>query len=110
MTEKVVKFPTSRIVRENVNSEILKEAEAKSIRKYADGITDAIIVEVLLALETAGIDLDTSECQIDLSYVANFLRGAIYRNFKLEHPTHTIMEENRKLFTPLLEKPKDDDG
>jgi hypothetical protein len=102
--ENVLKFPSSRIVRENVNVEAIEQAKEKSVQKFADSITDGVIMEVLQTLENCGIDLDKTSFQKDFSLVANALRATTYRNFEIDHPFHVIIDGNDQLSAALDNK------
>lgn len=104
MTENVVKFPSNRIIRENMNIEAIEQAKEKSVQKFADSITDNIIMEVLMTLENCGIDLDKKQFQRDFSLVANGLRATIYRNFEIDHIFHQIVDENEEVSAALDSK------
>ena len=51
MNDKVVNFPSHRIVRENLDVEAIKVAKEKSTQKFADTIVEDLIGNILEDLE-----------------------------------------------------------
>ena len=98
MTENVVQFPKSKIVRESPSSEdVVKEYKLKGLFKYADGIVDDIVEIMVTEIENHGLDTDTKVFLKDFSMAADALRATIYRQFELPHNLHGFVDENVKV-------------
>jgi hypothetical protein len=87
-----------------MNIDVIEQAKEKSIQKFADTITDGIIVNTLVELETVGIEIDNDQFHRDYCLAINFLRASIYRTLELDHPVHSLIEENNEIFSSMLDK------
>jgi hypothetical protein len=92
----VVQFPKSKIVRDGVNVEQLREIREKSLQNFAEELTNEIASNIIADLSAAGLDLDKKNLVDDLSFVFFGLRSAIYRTMDLEHPLQTFVDEHKK--------------
>jgi hypothetical protein len=98
MTENVVQFPKSKIVRETPsNDDVVKQYKLKGLCKYADGIVDDIVELMVTEIENHGVDTDSKVFLKDFSMAADALRATIYRQFELEHGLHNFIDENVKV-------------
>lgn len=92
----VIQFPKSKIVRDGVNVEQLRDLREKSIQNFAEELTNEIATNIVADLSAAGLDLDKKDLVDDLSFVFFGLRSAIYRTMDLEHPLQTFVDEHIK--------------
>lgn len=111
---KVVEFPKHKIVREApVNSELLEKAQLRSLQNHADTIVEDLISNIAEELENEGIDIDNNQFLKDFSLTVDALRATVYRNFGLEHPLHSFIDENIRMIDrktgELLEVPEEEE-
>lgn len=99
MNDKVVNFPSHRIIRENPDVDIISKAKQKSTIKFADSITEDMIGNMIEDLENSGIDVETKQFIKDFSMVVDCLRATIYRHFELEHHLHDFIDNNVKMIS-----------
>jgi len=98
MTENVVQFPKSKIVRvAPSDDDVVKQYKLKGLFKYADGIVDDIVELMVQEIENHGLDTDSKVFLKDFSMAADALRATIYRQFELEHNLHNFIDENVKV-------------
>jgi hypothetical protein len=97
MNEKVVNFPSHRIIREHADVDIIAKAKQKSTLKFADSITEEMVGNMLEDLENSGIDVETKQFIKDFSMVVDCLRASVYRHFELEHHLHEFIDTNVKM-------------
>lgn len=93
----VVEFPSHRIVRENLNNEIVELAKEKSTQKFADTIVEDMIGNMIEDLENCGVDIDEPSFIKDFSLTVDSLRAAIYRHFGIDHSLHDFIDKNIKM-------------
>lgn len=96
MTNKVIQFPKSKVVRE-IPEEHLKARQAKMDQKMADAIADDITSIVLSELDNNGIEVETPAFMKDFVMVAESIKAAIYRQFGVEHHLHAFADNNVKI-------------
>ena len=95
MSENVVQFPKSKIVREpSPDDDVVKEFKLKGLFNYADGIVDDIVEIMVTEIENHGVDTDSNVFLRDFSMAADALRATIYRQFDLKHNLHNFIDEN----------------
>jgi len=98
MSENVVQFPKSKIVREpSTDDDVVKQYKIKGLFKYADGIVDDIVEIMVTEIENHGVDTDSNVFLKDFSMAADALRATIYRQFDLQHNLHNFIDENVKV-------------
>lgn len=97
MSENIVNFPTSRIVRESINVEAIELAKEKSTQKFADTITEDLIGNMIEDLENSGLDVDTDSFMKDFSLTVDSLRATVYRHFSIDHHLHEFIDNNVKM-------------
>ena len=95
---KVVEFPKHKIVREApVNNELLEKAQLRSLQNHADAIIEDLVDNIASELENEGIDIDNSQFLKDFSLTVDSLRATVYRNFGLDHPLHSFIDDNIRM-------------
>ena len=99
MNDKVLNFPSHRIIREHADVEVIAKAKQKSTLKFADTITEEIVGNIIEDLENSGVDVETKHFIKDFSMVADCLRATVYRHFELEHPLHDFIDTNVKMIS-----------
>ena len=71
MNEKVVNFPSHRIIREHADVDIIAKAKQKSTLKFADSITEEMTSNMIEDLENSGVDVETKQFVKDFSMVVD---------------------------------------
>lgn len=94
---KVLEFPKSKIVRENIpDSAEVEKLKEKNKRRYADGIVEEMSQEILMSFSEMGIEMGPNE----FHFLVATLYSIVYRTMKMDHPFHSFIEKNIKLITP----------
>lgn len=102
MTQKVIEFPKSKVVRE-VPEEIHKERQAKADMKQADAIVDEIAGIMLTELDNYYVDINQKQFAKDIILVVDALKAAVYRSYGIDHHLHPFIDDNVKLIEGDLE-------
>lgn len=92
MTDNIVQFPKSKIVRQN--HEQTKAAKEKSKKKFANELLQELIDNVLMDLDNYGVDIQNEEFTRDFVFFSAALTSMIYRSQDLNHPFQKFMEDN----------------
>jgi hypothetical protein len=96
MTQKVIEFPKSKVVRE-VPEEIHLERQAKADMKQADAIVDEIAGIMLTELDNYYVDINQKQFAKDIILVVDALKAAVYRSYGIDHHLHAFIDDNVKL-------------
>jgi hypothetical protein len=99
MNDKVVNFPSHRIIREHADVDVIAKAKHKSTVNFADTIAEDMVGNMIEDLENSGVDVETKQFLKDFSMVVDCLRATIYRHFELEHPLHDFIDTNVKMIS-----------
>jgi hypothetical protein len=99
VNDKVVNFPSHRIIREHADVDLIAKAKQKSTLKFADSITEEMTGNMIEDLENSGVDVETKHFIKDFSMVVDCLKATIYRHFELEHPLHEFIDTNVKMIS-----------
>jgi hypothetical protein len=100
MSSKVIEFPKSKIVRDvPFDDEEINRAKEKNRQKYADELVEDIKAGLLSELEDCGINVEHPGFLKDYIYLSDVLKGTIYRNFGLDHPSHSFIDNFVKVAT-----------
>lgn len=94
MTENILQFPKSKIIRENMNIEYLDKMKETGIKNFADAICDDIEDNVLRELDGCGIDIEAEKFIKDFYFSSTVLKATIYRTLGIDHDLHQFMDEN----------------
>jgi len=96
MTEpNIVQFPKDKIVREALpDIEELNKVKEKSIKNFADTITEDMSSNILFELDNYGIDTQTEDFMKDFHFLVATMAATIYRTLSVEHPLHKFMSDN----------------
>ena len=96
MTDKVIEFPKSKVVRE-LPEEIHKARAKKADQKFADSVVDEICGIVLTELDNYDIQVEDKSFSKDFVLVVDSLRACIYRSLDLDHHLHAFIDDNVKV-------------
>lgn len=96
MTEKVIQFPKSKVVRE-IPEEVHHQRQAKADQKLADSIVDEITGLIITELDNYYVDVENKQFAKDMILVADSLKACVYRSFGIDHHLHTFIDQNVKI-------------
>ena len=77
MTENILQFPKSKIIRENMNIEYLEKMKETGIKNFADALCDDIEDNVLRELDGCGIDIEESKFIKDFYFSSKIGRAHV---------------------------------
>lgn len=94
MTENVIPFPTSKIVRPPVvNNDLIEQVQVKGITNLAESISAEVVSAVMNDFDAAGLNTDTTQFHKDFSFLALTLTAVVYRALELDHPFQKILDQ-----------------
>lgn len=97
MTEKVIEFPKSKVVRE-VPQEVIEQRNRRADQKMADAMVDEISGIIITELDNYDvIDVTNKEFSKDFILVIDSIKATIYRQLGFEHVLHKFIEDNVSL-------------
>ena len=94
MSDNIVEFPKSKIVREVLTSEEIEKARERQTLKFADDIVNGIGEVLFQDIESSGVNTTTKEFDNDFSFLMETLRATVYRGLSLPHHFHKFIDEN----------------
>lgn len=99
--DKIVLFPTDRIVKQENVGKVDPKEHAKIVeeqtREFVEGTVDDIAYTLLDKFLNAGIKTKEDTFMRDLSLVIDSIRGLIYRDFKKYHPAQALADKMVKI-------------
>ena len=96
MTDKVIEFPKSKVVRE-IPEEVHIERQAKADMKQADVIVDEVAGLMITELDNYFVDVTSKQFSKDIILVVDALKAAVYRSYGIDHHLHPFIDDNVKL-------------
>jgi hypothetical protein len=96
MTEKVIEFPKSKVVRE-VPAEVHEERNKRADLKMADSIVDEITGLIITELDNYYVEVENKQFAKDMILVADALKACVYRSFGIDHHLHDFIDNNVKI-------------
>lgn len=98
LSNNVIEFPKHKIFRENVfDCEEIERKKEKSLKKFADSLTQEITENMLMDFDNSGINIESESFIKDFHFLVNVLTATIYRTTDLKHDLHTFIDERVKL-------------
>jgi hypothetical protein len=61
--------------------------------QFAGELTQSLMVQMIHTMGENGIDVGEKEFIRDMAMIIEMVKGSIYRDMGLDHPTHMFMEE-----------------
>lgn len=89
--DKVIQFPK----RGNVNTEIKIDNKALGLHedlKYADHLTEGLVINLIHNLGENGIDTDGEEFIADVAFLIEFVKSTIHRDMGIKHPLQKLVD------------------
>jgi hypothetical protein len=93
MTDNVFQFPKDKIVREvPPNIDEIEKHRERGRQNYAEDIVGDIIENMMLLLDSYGIDQDGKHFQRDFTFAIDAMRSTIYRAMAVEHTLQAFVD------------------
>ena len=97
--ENVIPFPTNRIVERATagptkkDQKFLDEMHKQQTKEFVESSVDDISLKLLKDFYNMGIKTDRGEFTKDLAMLVDTMRGLIYRDFNMKHPSQVLSEK-----------------
>lgn len=96
--EKIIQFPTDRIVRRNDKIETVDPKAAEKLRdqqtkQFVETAVDDISMNLLKQLYDLAVKTDKASFTKDLAIIVDLIRGLIYRDFGMKHPSQQLSDK-----------------
>jgi len=96
--DNVIPFPTNRIVEKSTSGPPKDEKLAKKLRdqqtkQFVETAVDDISMNLLRQLYELSIKTDGYNFTKDLAMLVDMIRGLIYRDFDMKHPTQELADK-----------------
>ena len=96
--EKIIHFPTDRIVRRNDKIETVDPKAAEKLRdqqtkQFVETAVDDISMNLLKQLYDLAVKTDKASFTKDLAIIVDLIRGLIYRDFGMKHPSQQLSDK-----------------
>ena len=94
--DKVILFPTSRIVNKDKAKENAVQGEKVRIhrtKEFVEGNVDEIAMNMLRQFVEMAMKTEKPEFTKDLGLLVDIMRGMIYRDFDVEHPAQKLSDK-----------------
>ena len=96
--DNIIQFPTNRIVEKSTAGPPKDEKTAKKLRdqqtkQFVETAVDDISMNLLRQLYDLAIKTDGYNFTKDLAMLVDMIRGLIYRDFDMKHPTQELSDK-----------------
>jgi len=96
--DKIIPFPTNRIVERSTAGPVKDDKLAKKLRdqqtkQFVETAVDDISMNLLRQLYDLSVKTDRYNFTKDLAMVVDMIRGLIYRDFDMKHPTQELSDK-----------------
>ena len=61
--------------------------------QFAEDLTQSLMVQMIHTMSENGIDVGTKDFIRDMAMLIELVKGSLYRDMKMVHPTHKFVEE-----------------
>lgn len=101
MSNNILEFPKSAIVRDppSQKSEQLEAIKAKSVVNYAEALIADLSEDILLSLDSCGIDTEAKDFIKDYCLIQALLSASIYRSLGLHHDLQSFIDDTVSVIT-----------
>jgi len=95
----VIPFPTNRIVEKSTagpkkeDQKFLDEMHKQQTKEFVETSVDDMSMSLLKSFYNMGIKTDRGEFTKDLAMLVDTMRGLIYRDFNMKHPSQVLSEK-----------------
>ena len=101
----MIPFPSNRIVEKSTSGpskkdqKFLDEMHKQQTREFVESSVDDMSMNLLKSFYNMGIKTDRGEFTKDLAMLVDTMRGLIYRDFNMKHPSQVLSEKMVELRT-----------
>ena len=94
----VIPFPTNRIVEKSTagpkkeDQKFLDEMHKQQTKEFVESSVDDMSMNLLKSFYNMGIKTERGEFTKDLAMLVDTMRGLIYRDFNMKHPSQVLSE------------------
>jgi len=94
----VIPFPTNRIVEKSTagpkkeDQKFLDQMHKQQTKEFVETSVDDMSLSLLKSFYNMGIKTDRGEFTKDLAMLVDTMRGLIYRDFNMKHPSQVLSE------------------
>ena len=94
----VIPFPTNRIVEKSTagpkkeDQKFLDQMHKQQTKEFVESSVDNMSLNLLKEFYNMGIKTDRGEFTKDLAMLVDTMRGLIYRDFNMKHPSQVLSE------------------
>ena len=95
----VIPFPTNRIVEKSTagpkkeDQKFLDEMHKQQTKEFVESSVDDMSMNLLKSFYNMGIKTERGEFTKDLAMLVDTMRGLIYRDFNMKHPSQVLSEK-----------------
>ena len=95
----VIPFPTNRIVEKSTagpkkeDQKFLDQMHKQQTKEFVETSVDNMSLNLLKEFYNMGIKTDRGEFTKDLAMLVDTMRGLIYRDFNMKHPSQVLSEK-----------------
>ena len=96
--ENVIPFPSNRIVEKSTagpkkkDQKFLDEMHKQQTKEFVETSVDDMSLSLLKSFYNMGIKTERGEFTKDLAMLVDTMRGLIYRDFNMKHPSQVLSE------------------
>ena len=96
--ENVIPFPTNRIVEKSTagpkkeDQKFLDQMHKQQTKEFVETSVDDMSMKFIKKFYNMGIKTDRGEFTKDLAMLVDTMRGLIYRDFNMKHPSQVLSE------------------
>ena len=95
----VIPFPTNRIVEKSTagpkkeDQKFLDQMHKQQTKEFVETSVDDMSMSLLKSFYNMGIKTDRGEFTKDLAMLVDTMRGLVYRDFNMKHPSQVLSEK-----------------
>ena len=95
----VIPFPTNRIVEKSTagpkkeDQKFLDQMHKQQTKEFVESSVDSMSLNLLKEFYNMGIKTDRGEFTKDLAMLVDTMRGLVYRDFNMKHPSQVLSEK-----------------
>jgi hypothetical protein len=93
MTENILEFPKSKIVREHVGAELMEKRLEQGNKNFVDQFCNELQSFILAEISNCDVDIHDDQFLKDFYKMCGILEATMFRAYKLEHPLHDLMDK-----------------
>lgn len=97
--DNIILFPKQKkeSPKRQLSDKEMKIAMEAQARLFAQQLKDVAIDDLFTLLDKNSLDTDNVNMQKDLAFIADAIKGLIYREFNIKHPMQVIVDNSVKV-------------